>query len=59
MMHPSDHNFQYLMNALFSPLDMTDYEDAFVGFNELGGSIPINNYSLLRPLQEETLPATH
>jgi hypothetical protein len=34
---PSDHNFNYLMNALFTPLDMTDYEDTFVGFNEVGG----------------------
>lgn len=36
-------NFTYLMNALFSPLDMTDYEDAFVGFNEVGGSLPIRD----------------
>lgn len=40
---PSDHNFQYLMNALFTPLDMTDYEDNFVGFNEVGGALPISD----------------
>jgi hypothetical protein len=57
--HPSDHNFQYLMNALFTPLDMTDYENCFVGWNELGGSVPINNYGLLKPLMEEPWPANH
>ena len=34
-------NFNYFMNALFSPLDMTDYEDNFVGLNEVGGALPI------------------
>lgn len=36
-------NFNYLMNALFTPLDMTDYEDAFVSFAETGVSLPISN----------------
>lgn len=27
----------YLMNAMFTPLDMTDHEEAFVGWNEIGG----------------------
>lgn len=44
------------MNALFTPLDMTDYENTFVGFNEVGGALPINSYSLLRPMQEEPGP---
>ena len=26
-----DHSFNYVMNALFIPVDMTEYEDAFVG----------------------------
>lgn len=59
MVHPSDQNFNYLMNALFSPLDMTDYESSFVNFNEISGSIPINNYTLLKPMQEEPWPANH
>lgn len=41
--HQSDHNMNYLMNALFTPLDMTDYENTFVGFNEISGALPINN----------------
>lgn len=41
--HQSDHNFNYLMNALFTPLDMTDYENTFVGYNEVEGAIPFNN----------------
>ena len=52
-------NFNYLMNALFSPLDMTDYEDAFVGFNEVGGALPIRDVQLLRPIIEEPYPANH
>lgn len=47
------------MNALFSPLDMTDYENQFVNFNEIPGSLPINNYTRLKPLTEEPWPANH
>lgn len=57
--HPSDHNFNYLMNALFTPLDMTDYENTFVGLNEVGGAIPINSYQLLKPVIEEPWPQTN
>lgn len=47
------------MNALFTPLDMTDYENTFVGFNEIGGGIPINNTHLLKNLVEEPWPMNH
>ena len=57
--HQSDHNMNYLMNALFTPLDMTDYENTFVGFNEIGGGLPINNPNLLKPVVEEPWPANH
>jgi hypothetical protein len=56
---PSDHNFSYLMNALFTPLDMTDYENTFVGFNELSGGVPINSPHLLRNLVDEPWPMNH
>lgn len=39
---PSDHQFQYLMNALYTPIDMTDYEEKFVGFDEFGGLLPLS-----------------
>jgi hypothetical protein len=55
----SDHNFSYLMNALFTPLDMTDYENTFVGFNELSGGVPINSPQLLKNVVEEPWPMTH
>lgn len=35
------------MNALFTPIDMTDYENTFVGFDEIGGALPINNPHVL------------
>ncbi len=57
--HQSDHNFNYLMNALFTPLDMTDYENTFVGLNEVEGSLPVNNLQLLKPLIEEPWPNNH
>lgn len=56
---PSDSNFNYLMNALFTPLDMTDYEDTFVGFNEVGGSLPISGIQYLKPVIEEPWPMNH
>lgn len=56
--HASDDNLHYLMNAMFQPIDMTDYEDNFVGWNEIGGSLPINKLSWLKPLIEEPFPQT-
>lgn len=47
------------MNALFTPLDMTDYEDNFVGYNELGKGLPISGPQLLRPVIEEPWPTNH
>lgn len=38
------------MNAMFTPLDMTDHEDSFVGWHEVGGTLPINRQSWLSPL---------
>lgn len=54
-----DSSFNYLMNALFTPLDMTDYEDTFVGYNELNAGLPISNVQLLKPVLEDTWPASH
>jgi len=54
--HESDGQFHYLMNAMFTPLDMTDHEDEFVGWNELPSELPINRQSWLRPLQAEPHP---
>lgn len=47
------------MNALFTPLDMTDYEGSFVGWNELPGAVPITNHTILKPLMDETWPVNH
>lgn len=57
--HQSDHNFGYLMNALFTPLDMTDYENSFVGFDEVAGTLPLKDVHLLKPVIEEPHPANH
>jgi len=47
------------MNAMFTPLDMTDHEDSFVGWHEVGGTLPINRQSWLSPLQEEKHPQSN
>ena len=57
-LHESDGQFRYLMDAMFTPLDMTDYEDTFVGWNELYGSVPLNRISWLTPLMGEEHPQT-
>lgn len=58
MLHEGDTQFQYLQTALFTPLDMTDYETNFVGFNELPGAPPIMKQNYLQPLLEEVHPQT-
>merc|ERR1711957_33360 len=58
MMYESDHQFKYLANAFFCPLDMTDHEEAFVGWNELPMDVPITNTSWLTPVMAEPFPQT-
>lgn len=41
--HATDDNFKYLMNALFTPVDMTDHENTFVGWDEVPGILPIQD----------------
>lgn len=59
MQNQSDHQFQFLMNALFSPIDMTDYEDNFVGFDEVPGGITNLDISGLKYITEEPFPTYH
>lgn len=44
------------MNALFTPVDMTDYEETFVGFDEVGGALPISDTTRLQDIVEEGHP---
>ena len=41
--HPSDRMFGKFLNAMFTPLDMTDYEDDFISFAEAPGELPLHN----------------
>ena len=54
-----DLGYNYVMNALFTPLDMTDYEDYFVGMDEVQGNFPITNTHLLKQDYEGALPPIH
>lgn len=54
--HESDRNLNYLANAIFTPLDMTDYEDNLSGWHELPGAMPITHQQLLYPLIREKFP---
>ena len=56
MIFDSDHQFQYLMSALFTPLDMTDYETDFVSWNELPGMVPISKHNWLQSVAPEPQP---
>ena len=56
LLFPSDHQFRYLQNALFTPLDMTDYEDQFVSWRELPGALPIAHSEKLLEFQLEDFP---
>lgn len=57
--YDTDRKFNYLMNAMFTPLDMTDHEDSFVGWNEVGGELPLNRISWLSPLMPEPHPQSN
>jgi hypothetical protein len=40
---------------MFTPLDMTDHEENFVGWNEVGGELPINRLSWLEVIKPEPI----
>ena len=56
LVHDSDHQFSYLMSALFTPVDMTDYETDFVSWNELPGAVPLNRPNWLTSIVPEPHP---
>jgi len=55
--HSHDYKFKYLESALFTPLDMTDYDDHFVSFSECSGgrATIIENYGI-QEMNPESLP---
>lgn len=56
LMYDSDQQFKYLAGAMFTPLDGTDHEESFVGWNELPKGVPITNLSWLSPMKDEEFP---
>ena len=56
MIHESDGQFQYLMSALFTPIDMTDHETDFVSWNELPGLLPLQRGNSLVSIMPEPHP---
>lgn len=57
-MFESDRQLPWMLGGLFSPLNMTDYEENFVGWNELPKNVPLNNPTLLDVRREEGFPKT-
>ena len=53
LIHPGDDNFKYIINALFMPVDMTDYEENFVGFNEAQGLVPFSNVNWMQRFNDD------
>ena len=56
LIHDSDHQFNSLMSALFTPLDMTDHESEFLGWNELPGAPPLSKVNWLASMMPEPHP---
>ena len=56
LIHDSDHQFNSLMCALFTPLDMTDHETEFLGWNELPAMPPLKKVNWLANLMPEPHP---
>ena len=54
--HPSDRMFGKFLNAQFTPLDMTDYEDDFASFAEYPGEAPLQDVQRLLSYAEEPWP---
>lgn len=52
----SDAQMRYLQNSLYTPLDMTDYEDQFVSWRELPGALPIANSQKILDFKDEDWP---
>jgi len=53
---PNDSNMNYLMNALYTPLDMTDYESNFVSLDDKKDGFGVGTPYLMRPMMEEIIP---
>ena len=53
-----DKQYKFLLNALFMPLDMTDHEEAFVGFDEYQGEVPLSNVNWIQRWNTEKQPQT-
>lgn len=56
LIHESDIQFSSLQCALFTPLDMTDHETEFVGWNEVPAMIPFKRSNWLARMMPESHP---
>jgi hypothetical protein len=54
----SDHNLSYLYNSIFTPIDMTDYEETFVGEQELANGVPMDNPRMAFTRDPDKFPLT-
>ena len=56
--HPHDYKFKYLNNALFTPLDVSDYDENFVSFKETDERPFMPSNYLMDDMNPEALPQT-
>lgn len=57
LMKGSDKNVrENLMNARFTQVDMTDYEQDFTGFNEIKGELPVEGFNQMSEKMPELWP---
>ena len=56
LMYPSDRMIPFLQNAMFTPLDMTDYEEDYVGWEQWPGFLPLQNTGKMQMIEREPFP---
>lgn len=52
----SDRQLSWMTDGLYSPINMTDYEEEFVGWNEFPKNVPLYNIALMDVRRPESWP---
>ena len=56
MIHESDRQFPNFAKALFTPTDMSDYEETYLSWNEAVGALPLEKANRLAWIRPENHP---
>ena len=56
--HPGDNQWKFVVNGLFVPTDMTDYEEQFTGWDEYPNQVPLSNVNWSQRWTNSNRPQT-